>query len=178
VPLVASATGTRATRARVLIVLPMLTWQGQNPVDDTGDGLPDTLTAGDRISLDRPLAEKLPQGFRQDSALIAYVNSHKLRYQLTTDVALAEGVGPSLAGSRAVVLAGGEIWLPASLVSSLKVFVHGGGRVVSLGADSLKASSQISDYPADPVASAPTPLPAGLFGAEASIADITELFAR
>ncbi len=184
VPLVASATRARAARGRaarrraagVLVVLPMLTWQGENPVDDTGDGLPDTLTVGDRIPLDRPLAEDLPKGFRQDAALTSYLNSQRFHYQLTTDVALAQGVGPSLSGIRAVVLAGGEVWLPATLVSSLKAFMHGGGRVLSLSADSLKGSSQISGFPADPVAGAPTPLSRDLFGATTSITGIAELF--
>ena len=49
-----------ACRARVLVVLPMLTWQGENPVDDTGGGFPVTLTTGGRIQLQRPLASGLP----------------------------------------------------------------------------------------------------------------------
>jgi hypothetical protein len=169
VPLVASATGARAARGRVLVVLPMLTWQGENPVDDTGDGLPDTLTDGDEISLDRPLAEGLPMGFRQDASLITFLNSQHLHFQLTTDVALAEDVGPSLVDRWGVVLAGSESWLPESLVSGvngLEGFVQGGGRVLSLGTDSLTASSRISGYPTDPVASAPTKMTADLFGAK------------
>jgi hypothetical protein len=177
VPLVASAPRARrarARRARVLVVLPMLTWQGQNPVDDTGDGLPDTLSAGDQIPLARPLAADLPPGFRQDSALIAYLNSRHYRYQLTTDLALAGGVGPSLSGDDGVVLAGSETWLPGSLVPILKRFVRGGGRLLSLGADALTGSSAISGNPSDPVASAPVKLPADLLGTQASLAGITD----
>jgi hypothetical protein len=174
VPLVASATGLSETRARVLVVLPMLAWQGQNPVDDTGNGLPDTLTGGDRIALDRPLAQGLPSGFKQDAALIAYLKSRHYHYQLTTDVALAQGAGPSLSDSEGVALAGSETWLPSSLVSTLKGFLQGGGNVLSLGADSLTARSGISGYPANPVASAPTRMPAVLFGAKASVPGITD----
>jgi hypothetical protein len=175
VPLVASATGARAARDRVLVVLPMLTWQGQNPVDDTGDGLPDTLSAGDQISLERPLAQGLPVGLEQDSALLAYLKSQSYHFQLTTDVALAEGVGPSLSGNEGVVLAGSETWLPGPLVSVLKGFVRAGGTLLSLGADSLTARSEISGYPSDPVASAPERIAADLFGATASVAGITDV---
>jgi hypothetical protein len=177
VPLVASATGARAARGRVgqvLVVLPMLTWQGQNPVDDTGDGLPDTLTAGDPISLERPLAMNLPLSFKQDSALLAYLNSQHYHYQLTTDIALAEGVGPSLSDSQGLALAGSETWLPSSLVSILKGFVQGGRSVLSLGTDSLTGSSVIRGYPSDPVARAPTRMAADLFGVKASVAGITD----
>lgn len=177
VPLVASATGARAARGRVgqvLVVLPMLTWQGQNPVDDTGDGLPDTLTAGDPIPLERPLAMALPLSFHQDSALLAYLNSQHYHYQLTTDIALAEGVGPSLSDGEGLALAGSETWLPSSLVSILKGFVQGGGSVLSLGTDSLTGSSVISGYPANPAASAPRRTPADLFGAKAAVAGITD----
>jgi hypothetical protein len=148
------------------VVLPMLTWQGQNPVDDTGDGLPSTLTDGEQISLDRPLAEALPKGFRQDAALLTYLNRQHLHFQLTTDVALAQGEGPSLVDRWGVALAGSETWLPASLVSGLRGFVQGGGRVLSLGVDSLTGSSRISGYPTDPVASAPHESSTDLFGAK------------
>jgi hypothetical protein len=174
VPLVASATGARAARARVLVVLPMLTWQGQNPVDDTGDGVPDTLSAGDRISLERPLAEYLPLGFKQDSALISYLGSRHYRYQLTTDVALAQEAGPSLTSYSGVVLAGSETWLPRPLISALRGFLSGGGNVLSLGADALTGSSQISGDPAHPAASRPTPIPADLFGHRVAVTGITD----
>jgi hypothetical protein len=174
VPLVATAPRTGGRARRVLVVLPMLTWQGQNPVDDSGDGLPDTLSAGDQISLARPLAHDLPLGFRQDSALISYLTSQHYRYQLTTDIALAQGRGPSLTGYSGVVLAGSETWLPRSLVSVLERFVRGGGRVLSLGADSLTGSSQISGFPSNPVASAPRRIRAGLFGPKVSVAGITD----
>lgn len=174
VPLVATAPRTGGRARRVLVVLPMLTWQGQNPVDDSGDGLPDTLSAGDQISLARPLARGLPLGFRQDSALISYLTSQHYRYQLTTDIALAQGRGPSLTGYSGVVLAGSETWLPRSLVSVLERFVRGGGRVLSLGADSLTGSSQISGFPSKPVAGAPKRISAGLFGPKVSVAGVTD----
>ncbi|MGH2842765.1 MAG: hypothetical protein ACRDKL_04175, partial [Solirubrobacteraceae bacterium] len=169
VPLVADAPGRRGTRGRqgdVLVILPMLTWQGANPVDDTGDGLPSTLTAGERVALRRPLAHGLPLGYRGDAVLLRFLNSQHLRYQMTTDVALAVGRGPSLVDRWGVVLAGDETWLPAPLVPMLKGFVEGGGRVLSIGTDTLQGSSKLSGYPAAPVAAAPVRMGHDLFGAQ------------
>lgn len=136
VPLIAGA--PRSGRAAgILVVLPALTWQGQNPVDDDGDGLPNTLTTGGPIELQRPLADGLPAGFPDEAALIAYLDRSHLPYDLTTDLALLDGTGPVLSGHRGVVLAGSELWLPAALGSALRSYVQGGGHVVSLGIDSL-----------------------------------------
>ena len=165
VPLVASGTSARSSGARVLVVLPILTWQGTNPVDDDGDGLPDTLTAGDKISLDRPFTGSLTPAMQQDVALLSYLRSHRIAYQLTTDIGLAQGVGPSLVDRWGVALAGPETWLPQSLAVSLKDFVEGGGRVLSLGTGALRGRSHITGYPASPVASAPKNSSTDVFGA-------------
>ena len=53
VPVVAHA----SRPARVLVVLPALTWQGYNPVDDDGDGLPNTLSSGQPIKLGEAIEE-------------------------------------------------------------------------------------------------------------------------
>jgi hypothetical protein len=132
--------------APLLVVLPSLTWQGLNPVDQTGDGLPDTLPAGGPVALTRPYANGMPAGVLDEAALVAYLGEARRRYQLTTDVALAgslgpsltESVGPSLTGHRVVVLAGSERWVPPSLAAALRAYVLGGGHVVSLGIDSLR----------------------------------------
>ncbi len=61
VPLVAKAApGTPAARAAVLVVLPSLTWQGLDPVDDDFDGIPNTLSRGLPVRLERPLIDGLP----------------------------------------------------------------------------------------------------------------------
>ena len=39
-------------RSRVLAVLPALTWQGLNPVDDDADGFADTLTTARSVRID------------------------------------------------------------------------------------------------------------------------------
>jgi FlgD Ig-like domain len=134
VPIVASGT----PRARVLVVLPALTWQGLNPVDDDGDGLPDTLARGDSIELVRPLVHGLPAGFADEAGLIAHLDASHRSYDLTTDIGLISGVGPRLAGHAAVVLAGSERWLPASEQAALRSYVRTGGRLLSLGVDSLR----------------------------------------
>ncbi len=112
VPLVASQAGAAAAEARVLVVAPMLTWMGNSPVDDTGDGLPDTLMHGDAVSLNRPLVSGPPASVGSDAALLRYLDSLHQRYQLTTDVALAEGHGPSLVDRWGVLFPGGEEFLP------------------------------------------------------------------
>ena len=155
VPLVASQAGPVAAGARVLVVLPMLTWMGNSPVDDTGDGLPDTLTHGDAVSLNRPLVGGTPASVGSDAALLRYLDSMHLRYQLTTDVALAEGRGPSLVDRWGVLFPGGEQFLPAGLSSTLSGFVKGGGRVAALGTGVFSGVSRITGFPTDTRAGAP-----------------------
>jgi N,N-dimethylformamidase beta subunit-like protein len=163
VPLLASIP-PGSPHARILVVLPALTWQGLNPVDDNGDGLPDTLAANVPIELARPYANGMPVGVGNEAALLGYLDRHHLRYDLTTDVALAQGANPGLTGRRAVVFAGNERWLPASLGPRLRTFAQNGGRVVSLGTDSLRRTAVI------------TQTPQGLMAARPSAAAATDLF--
>jgi hypothetical protein len=142
VPMVASLP-TGAHRPKVLVVLPALTWQGLNPVDDDGDGLPDTLSAGGPISLNRPLAHGFPAGAVDESGLFAYLDRTHRSYDVTTDIGLLDGFGPTLQGHSGVILAGSELWLPSSLQSTLRAYVQNGGRVMSLGTDSLRRSVTI-----------------------------------
>jgi hypothetical protein len=165
VPLVASQAGAAAAHARVLVVLPMLTWMGNTPVDDSGDGLPDTLRAGNSVSLARPLVDGPPDGFGADGRLLAYLTAHHLSYQLTTDVALAEDQGPSLADRGGVIFPEGANFLPAALEPILRGFVRGGGRALVLGTNEFSGVSQISGFPASPRAAAPQLTLTDLFGA-------------
>ncbi len=166
VPLVASQAGAAAARARVLMVVPMLTWMGNSPVDDTGDGLPDTLAQGDAVSLNRPLVSGPPASVGSDAALLRYLDSLHLRYQLTTDVALAEGHGPSLVDRWGVLFPGGEDFLPTGLRSTLDGFVKGGGRVAVLGTGIFRGVSDITGFPADTRARAPVLSRVDAFGAQ------------
>lgn len=133
-------------RARVLVVLPALSWQGRNPVDDDGDGLPNLLSTGGPVVLDRPFAgDGLPVGFdTQEQPLLRFLDAARLPYELTTDLALARGVGPSLAGHAGVILAGETRWLPFSAGDALQRYVRRGGRLLSLGTGSLRRSVRLS----------------------------------
>jgi FlgD Ig-like domain len=146
VPLVAdSPSGHAAGAGGVLVILPALTWQGLNPVDDDSDGLPNTLSAGDTVKLGRPLVGGLPAGFAGEAALIAYLRSSHLNVALTTDLALDAGVGPALRSSRGVVLAGDERWISTSLARALRTYVAAGGHLLSLGIDSLRRQVSVAD---------------------------------
>ena len=149
-----------APRARpVLVVLPALTWQGRNDVDDSGDGLPDSLARGRTARLGRPFARgRLPVGFRAGEArVLAYLDRQRLRYELTTDLALARAAGAPLAGHRAVILAGDTRWLPEQLGDRLNRFVRRGGRLLSVGVDSLQRTLALGAREmSDPSERAPT----------------------
>jgi len=162
-PLVASS---NHPRGGVLVVLPALTWQGQNVADDDGDGIPDALDAGGPVSLARPLAAGLPAGFIDEAAFLAYLDRAHLPYDLTTDLGLIDGVGPGMFGHSALVFAGAERWVPPSLATPLKSYLAKGGRVLSLGIDSLRRAVVVQGTKAsDP--SAPTQ--ADVLGAEPSL---------
>ncbi len=151
VPVIASSEGRRAA-AHVLVVLPSLTWQGENPVDDDGDGLPDTLAGGESIALDRPFADGLPAGFGEEAALLVYLDSHHINYQLTSDLALAQGVGPQLHGHTGVILDGSITWAPSVLGQDLLAYVGNGGRLVSIGQSSMLRTVPITKGSAGPSA--------------------------
>ena len=130
----------------VLVVLPATTWQGLNPVDDDGDGRPDTLTAGLPARIGRPyvkggLPAQLP---KNEALLLAHLDRANHRYDLTTDVALARGEGPKLEGHRGVILAGDTRWLDAGVASALRRFVRGGGRLLSVGTGSLRRTVRLT----------------------------------
>ncbi len=135
-----AAVPVAAPRPRpVLVVLPALTWQGRNDVDDNGDGLPDSLERERKARVQRPFAGgRLPAGFKTGEAkLLGYLDRNRLRYELTTDLALARAGGEPLSEHDGVILAGDVQWLPQQLGDRLREFVRGGGRLFSVGFDSL-----------------------------------------
>jgi hypothetical protein len=139
----------RTSKARsVLVVLPALTWQGRARVDDDGNGMPDTLdddALRPAVRLARPVAA-LPAGLREgEGALLRFLDENLLRYDLTTDAALATRSGPSLTGHRGVVLAGDARWITPELRRSLRAYVRRGGRVWSLGVDALRRTVALRD---------------------------------
>ncbi len=149
----------------VLVVLPLTTWQGLNPADDDGDGRPDLLSAGLPVRLARPFVKDgiPPQIRRHEALLLAQLDRQGRRYDLTTDVALARGVGPKPADHRGVIVAGDARWLDARAARSLRDFVRDGGRLLSVGTRSLRSSVR---FTAGGRAIAPTlPTERDLFGA-------------
>jgi hypothetical protein len=132
--------GTAQAPRGVLVVLPTMTWQGRNPVDDDGDGAPNTLDLGAPAKLYRDYAGSgLPQGFTQTEApALLWLDRTRRRFDLTTDAALLAGQGPTLSGHTGVLLPGDTRWLPVRVRQALRTFVRRGGTVVSLGTDSLR----------------------------------------
>jgi hypothetical protein len=130
----------------VLVVLPVMTWQGRNPIDDDGDGMPNLLDRGVGAKLLRVYAGNgLPEGFAdRDAPLLAWLDRSHHRYDITTDVALANGQGPKLGSHKAVILPSDVRWLPRALQLRLRRYVRDGGRVASFGVDSLRRQVSVS----------------------------------
>lgn len=137
-----SVAGTAAQPKGVLVVLPYTTWQGQNTGDDDGDGAPNTLDLGGPVRPVRIWAgDGLPDDFVDSEApLLQWLDRNHHTYDVTTDLALAAGKGPALAGHHGVLIPGQARWLPAKVRASLRAFARAGGTVVSTGTDSLRRS--------------------------------------
>jgi flagellar hook assembly protein FlgD len=152
VPIVAGATGagsgsggaSAVGHRRVLVVLPALTWQGLNPVDDDGDGTPNLLSGGGTIQIERPLTGGLPAGFGAEAGLIHYLHASGLQFTLTTDLSLISGGASLLSHYSGVVFAGSERWLPATTGSVLSTWVEQGGHVLSFGIGALQRTVTVS----------------------------------
>jgi hypothetical protein len=133
--------------ARPLVVLPALTWQGLNRMDDDADGFGDRLPFADAVRLDRPFAGggPPPRFNAEVSPLLRWLDRERLAYDLTTDVALARREGPALGNAPGVAFAGSELWLPEQLMERLRDYVADGGRVAAFGADSFKRTIELRD---------------------------------
>jgi hypothetical protein len=136
-PLVVS---NRGGAAPVLVVVPAMTWQGQNPVESNRDGWPDTLDAGDDVPLARPFfGGHPPRSITTDTVTtLDFLTRIRANYDLTTDIALAAGKTPGIEGHNGVLVAGSERWLTPKLFLQLRRFVMGGGTVASFGEDALR----------------------------------------
>ncbi len=141
-PLAVAGLPPRGARshARPLVVLPALTWQGLNRVDDDADGFGDRLPFSRAVRVDRPFAGGgLPKRFAAEvSPLLRWLDRERLAYDLTTDVALARREGPALGNAPGVAFAGSELWVPEQLMERLRDYVADGGRVAMFGADSFR----------------------------------------
>jgi flagellar hook assembly protein FlgD len=124
----------------VLVVVPAMTWQGQNPVESNRDGWPDTLDSGDDVPLARGFFRgRPPRSIASDTVkTLEFLSRIRANYDLTTDVALAAGKTPGIAGHNGVLFAGSERWLTPKLNLQLRRFVAGGGTVASFGEDALR----------------------------------------
>jgi hypothetical protein len=136
-----------AQRARPLVVLPAISWQGLNSVDSDYDGFADSFPKARSLRLDRPFAGGgLPPRFASEVApLLRYLDRERLAYDITTDLSLARGRGPALGNAPGVAFAGSALWLPEPLMRRLRDEVADGLRVASFGADALKRTVRIRD---------------------------------
>jgi FlgD Ig-like domain len=134
-------------RPRPLVVLPAISWQGLNPVDDDHDGFADSFPKARSLGLDRPFAGGgLPPRFGAEVApLMRYLDRERLAYDLTTDLSLARGEGPALGNAPGAAFAGSAVWLPEPLLRRLREEVTDGLRVASFGADALRHTVRIRD---------------------------------
>jgi hypothetical protein len=121
---------------RLLVVLPATTWQVRNPVDGNGDGFSDRLPQDRAVETSRPMAGSgLPPGFTADDVpLLLALDRARLRYDLTTDLALARGETRLPIRSRGILFSAAPRFFVLGLGRQVRAYVRGGGRVAWLGA--------------------------------------------
>jgi hypothetical protein len=152
-------------RARLLVVVPAITWIGVDKVDDNGDGLPDTLETGGPVRWPRVIAgdRGLPAGFADQTApLLVFLDRARIRYDLTSDIALARSNDPRATDREGVVLAGSLRWVTRGLARRLRRYVEDGGRLASFGTDTLRRGVRLGS---DRLTRPTQPTPTDPFGA-------------
>jgi flagellar hook assembly protein FlgD len=135
------------TRVGPLVVLPMITWLGRDPIDGNGDGVPDVFGRAAAARFPRLFAyrEGTPPGLYSEIApLLLAMDAAKLRYDLATDLDLDFGDQPT-ADDRGVIMAGRPTWVSTAVARRLRRWVEEGGRLALFGPDALRASVSVGD---------------------------------
>jgi hypothetical protein len=126
-------------RARMLVVLPVMTWTGTQPVDEQYDGVLDMLESGAPVTWPRVLPSALPDDFYDTAApLLRFLDRSRVRYDITTDLDLALSRSPRASDRFGVLLAGSERWITRAYGRRLRRYVLDGGRLASFGTESLR----------------------------------------
>lgn len=132
-------------RARMLVVLPGLTWQARNPVAQDGDGYPDVLPASRSVALGRPFAgDGRPPGFATTAAVLEQLRALRPGYDITTDLAIARSGEGSLRRYSGVLIAGAPQFAPPLFTRALAAYVKSGGRVAWVGTRGFSRSVTVS----------------------------------
>jgi hypothetical protein len=137
-----------AERARLLVVVPTITWLGVDQVDDDGDGLPNTLENAGPVTWPRVIAGDggLPATFADQTApLLVFLDRARIRYDLTSDIALARSRDPRATDREGVVLAGALRWVPRPLARRLRRYAEDGGRLATFGTETLRRGVRLAD---------------------------------
>ncbi len=144
---------------RVLVVLPALTWQGLNQLDDDGDGLPNALPsmAGEsatRIRSPRVFGSLPASWATSVEPALEWLVRHRKPFAITSDLALAlqdgpddRDSGPQLESYRGVLLVGEARWTTPQAAERLRRFVTDGGTVAVLDPASLHRSVELAGTP-------------------------------
>jgi hypothetical protein len=126
-------------RARMLVVVPTITWTGTEAVDEDRDGVFNTFATGEPVSWPRVQPDGLPADFRDTVApLLRFLDKANVRYDLTSDLDLALSRSPRASDRPGVLLAGAERWIPRSYARRLRDYVADGGRLASIGVESRR----------------------------------------
>ena len=152
-------------RAKLLVVVPTLSWLGVDKVDDDSDGLPNTLETGGPVKWPRVISgvQGVPPAFAAETApLLVFLDRARIRYDLTSDIALARSRDPRATDREGVLLAGSLRWVPRPLARRLRGYVEAGGRLASFGTESLRRGVRIG---ANRLTQPTQPTPTDPFGA-------------
>jgi N,N-dimethylformamidase beta subunit-like protein/flagellar hook capping protein FlgD len=120
---------------RVLVVLPATSWQARNPPDANGDGFSDLLPEDRAVRIRRPFAGVgLPVGFTaREAPLLLYLDRARLRYDITSDLALERGLSSFPRRYRGVLFAGPPRFFGSRTAALTRSYLRSGGRVAWLG---------------------------------------------
>ena len=127
------------TRAKILVVLPTITWTGTQLVDEHHNGVLNTLPIGTPVSWPRIQPGGLPEDLYETAApLLRFLDGSRIPYDLTNDLDLALSRSPRASDRPGVLLAGSERWITRSYGRRLRRYVLDGGRLASFGAETLR----------------------------------------